>query len=241
MERPSYRLEQFEGPLDLLLYLITKHKVDILEIEIAVLVDQYLAFMNQMAAADMEIASEFLEMASRLIYLKTISLLPRHEEEQQELTRQLAGELLEYGVCKEIAAWLEKEYQGDILFSRPPEKILPDKSYRITHMPQELLSAYLAAIGKGGRKLPPSTEAFRPLVSRRVVSVSSRITVILTVLYEKNDVPLEELFALAQDRSELVATFLAALELIKEKRVWVQDNRLAFAGKGGDAPNEEAQ
>ena len=81
MEKLSYKLETFEGPLDLLLYLITKNKLDICDIQISELLDQYMEQINAMQEADMDIASEFLEMAARLVYMKTVSLLPKHEED----------------------------------------------------------------------------------------------------------------------------------------------------------------
>ena len=93
METLSFKLDQFEGPLDLMLHLISQHKLNILEIEITKVMDQYLEAIGQMQRQDMEIASSFLEMASRLVYIKTLSLLPKREKEQQELTRELTGQL----------------------------------------------------------------------------------------------------------------------------------------------------
>lgn len=87
MEAISYKLDVFEGPLDLLLHLISKHKIDINDIPILLLVEQYLDYVRQMKEENMEVASEFLEMAARLIYIKTVSLLPVHEEEADELKR----------------------------------------------------------------------------------------------------------------------------------------------------------
>ena len=83
MDALSFKLEQFEGPLDLMLHLISQHKLDILEIEISQVMDQYLEAIGQMQEEDMEIASSFLEMASHLVYIKTLSLLPKREKEQQ--------------------------------------------------------------------------------------------------------------------------------------------------------------
>ena len=91
MEAISYKLDVFEGPLDLLLHLISKHKIDINDIPILLLVEQYLDYVRQMKEEDMEVASEFLEMAARLIYIKTGSLLPVHEEEADELKKELQG------------------------------------------------------------------------------------------------------------------------------------------------------
>ena len=95
METPTYKLEVFEGPMDLLLSLISKHKLDIYDIPIVELVEQYTDYVRKMQEADMDVASEFLEMAARLVYIKTVSLLPVHEEADR-LRQELTGELLEY-------------------------------------------------------------------------------------------------------------------------------------------------
>lgn len=95
MEKISYKVEAFEGPLDLLLYLISKHKLDIYDIPIVELVDQYIAYVRSMENDDLYVASEFIEMAARLVYIKSVSLLPVYEE-AEELKRELTGELIEY-------------------------------------------------------------------------------------------------------------------------------------------------
>lgn len=102
MQQINYKLEVFEGPMDLLLHLIAKHKLNINDIPIVELVNQYLDYVRQMENADFEIAGDFLEMAARLIYIKTVSLLPRHEEAEQ-LKKELTGELIEYRDCKIMA------------------------------------------------------------------------------------------------------------------------------------------
>ena len=91
MEKLNFRLTDFEGPLDLLLYLISKHKLNILDISVSELLDQYLSFIEKAGKEDLEVKSEFLEMASRLLHIKTVSLLPRHEEEAEELKSALTG------------------------------------------------------------------------------------------------------------------------------------------------------
>ncbi len=101
----SFRLEVFEGPLDLMLHLISKHKLNINDIEITKLLEQYINYIEQMKELDMELAGEFLEMAARLIYIKTVSLLPKHEE-ADELKKELEGKLIEYSLCKKAAVVL---------------------------------------------------------------------------------------------------------------------------------------
>jgi len=102
MDKLSYKLPVFEGPLDLLLFLISKNKLNIYDIPVSILVSQYIEHIRLMKDVDMEIASEFLEMAAKLVYIKTVSLLPKHEE-ADKLAEELTGQLLEYKVCKEIA------------------------------------------------------------------------------------------------------------------------------------------
>ncbi len=102
LEKLSFKLYDFEGPLDLLLTLISKNKLDIRDISIAELFRQYMLQISAMKAMNMDIASEFLEMAARLIYIKTAMLLPRHEE-ADNLKNELIGELLEYRVCQMVA------------------------------------------------------------------------------------------------------------------------------------------
>ena len=95
MDKLEYKLDVFEGPLDLLLYLISKNKLNINDIQLTVLVDQYVDYIRKMQLQDMDIASEFIEMASRLIYLKTVSLLPKHDEAEQ-LKEELTEKVLEF-------------------------------------------------------------------------------------------------------------------------------------------------
>ena len=98
MESLQYKLEIFEGPLDLLLHLISKHKLNINDIPIIMLVDQYMEYINDMSEQNMEIAGEFLEMAAHLVYIKTVSLLPKHEE-AEVMKKELQGRLIEYSLC----------------------------------------------------------------------------------------------------------------------------------------------
>lgn len=221
MEALTYKLPDFEGPLDLLLFLVQKNKLNIYDIPIAQVLEQYLAAIEQMKEYDMDVASEFLEMAARLVHIKSVMLLPHYEDETEELRRELSGQLIEYQLCQQMAARLAADYVGGDLFVRPPAEIEPDLTYRRTHQPVEMYDAYLSAAGRGKRRLPPPVQSFRNIVSRRIVSVSSRIAAVLRRLYVHSSVSYDSLFEKAESRSELVATFLALLELIKTKRIRV--------------------
>lgn len=223
MDKICYKLETFEGPLDLLLTLIAKNKLNILDIQITELVDQYLEQLDAMREREMDVTSEFLEMAARLIYMKTVSLLPKHEEAEQ-LKKELTGQLIEYRDCKRAAAMLDDLIRFDS-FTREPEQIPPDRRYRGHHTPQELLAAYLSAVGRGKRFLPPPQEAFSGIVSHKIISVSSRIIYVLRRLRLRGEQKYTSLFAGIRDHSERVATFLAILELVKGKRVYLEGER----------------
>lgn len=223
----EFKLENFEGPLDLLLHLVSKHKLNINDIEISELLTQYLDAIEQMQSADLELKSEFLEMAARLVYIKTVSLLPKHEE-AAELKKELQGQLLEYQLCKEMAEKLALMGKERHVYVRLPMKIKLDPTYRGNRQPEELVAAYLLVVGKAKRRLPPPASAFSGIVSRQVVSVTSKIVYVLKKLYRTGQMPYDEFFT-APDRSELVATFLAMLELMKSHRISVSaDNKTVY-------------
>ena len=219
-ETLSYKLDVFEGPLDLLLNLIAKNKLNIYDIPIAELLEQYMAQIHEMQAADMDVASEFLEMAARLVHIKSVSLLPKKEEEAA-LKQELTGQLLEYQQCKEAAMRLRERFSLDSIV-RAQADIPADLTYKRHHKPQELLSAYLSMLGK---KKPPEPQkpedTISKLITRRVVSVASQIVFVLRSLWKKRHVSLKELFRGKNDPSERVAAFLADLELVKDKRLRV--------------------
>lgn len=217
----SYKLEVFEGPLDLLLNLLSKNKISIYDIPLSELCEQYLEHIEAMKALDMDIASEFLEMAARLVYMKTVSLLPKHDEVEQ-LKEELAGELLEYEVCRKMAAQLGTMTEGFNYFVREQEEIEVDRRYQLVHGSGLLLDAYLSAVGRGQRRQPPSTTVFTKIVAKKVVAVSTKIVHVMRRLWSGRKTKLIHIFREAEDRSELVATFLAVLELCKSNRVKIE-------------------
>ena len=182
----------------------------------------------------MDVASEFLEMAARLIYMKTVSLLPRHEEIEQ-LKEELTAELIEYHVCRQMAEKLKEMSGGCGTYVRRPAEIEVDKTYDLTHQPETLYLSYLAAVGRGQRRLPPSVTPFTKIVAKKIVSVSTKIVFVLRNLARKGNYRLSSLYQTAHSRSELVATFLAVLELCKANRIKVsgeQDSAQIKLNKG---------
>lgn len=213
-----YKTEEFEGPLDLLLHLIARNKLNIYDIKISLLVEQYLEQIKLMQENEMDMASEFVEMASRLIYIKTVSLLPKHEEVEQ-LKRELTGELLEYQVCKQVAQTFANMTGGFDTFIREPEAVEADKTYELVHDSIDIYNAYINSIGRMDRRAVVPTKAFTKIVAKKIHSVSSKIIFVMRNLWGKGKKKISSLYKQSKDRSELVATFLAILELAKANRV----------------------
>ena len=204
--------------MDLLLHLINKHKLNINDIPIVELVNQYLDYVRQMEDADFDIAGDFLEMAARLIYIKTVSLLPKHEE-AEKLKSELTGELIEYRDCKLIAEKLSHQTEGFNRFVREPQPGWVNYDYERFHESEELLNAYISAAGRAQRKLPPPIESFKAIVARTFVNVATKINTVMRRLWSGKKVKFLTLFEGSQSKSDIVAVFLAVLELAKTKKI----------------------
>jgi len=224
MAEVVFTLPDFEGPLDVLLHLISKHKLDLYNVNITVLIDQYLDYVAQSEAMDMELTGDFLEMASRLVYMKSVMLLPKHEEEKEVLKAELQGQLIEYHICKQKAAQMKEMYENTSVFVRQPMPGVVDLTYRRVHSPEVLPHALDVLQGKILRKQAPPKTSFTGIVSRRVVSVTSKIIFVLRSLSRKAHVTFDSLFDKKREKTENVATFLAVLELIRGKRIHMDDD-----------------
>ena len=226
MEKINFKLDIFEGPLDLLLHLIKKHKLNIYDIEISELLEQYLNYINEMNSQNLEIASEFFEMAARLVYIKTCSLLPKIAD-SEDLKSELTGCLVELKLIKDVSNILSKKNIYGQVFARHQQKINVDMTYNKVHDKNELLKLYLIVAKKNKRKAEnlDSKERFSTIVKKRFVSIASRVVYILKRLYKEETLPYDEFFNYT-DKSERIATFLAMLELVKSKRIcFSEDNK----------------
>ena len=218
----NFKIDQFEGPLDLLLTLISKHKMNILDIEIITIINQYLEIINAAQAQDLDIASDFIDMAARLVYLKSVYLLPK-DEEGEKLKAELQGQLIEYSQAKLAAENLRKIFVGDSLFVRGPQQIEEDWTYDIIHPVSDLVKAYEVLDDKSIRRAPPKKEKFEPIVSAPIVSVQTKIFSVLKNLMKNRIQTLQSAFDKTKGKSDAIATFMAILELIRAHRISIDE------------------
>ena len=227
MEKMQYKLEMFEGPLDLLLHLIKKNKVSICDIPIAEITDQYMQIINEAADSDLDGMSEFLVMASQLLYIKSRMLLPKKEEEEEEDPREdLARRLEEYQQYKEASKSLRKsEFSSRYLIFREAEKLeLPVPPYSRSHETEELLEAFAMMLDRRQRRQKPEKRAFSGIVGREKVSVEDMAEKVRKCLQKKGRVSFSSLFRPEDTKPEMIATFLALLEMIKLSRIRAEYN-----------------
>jgi segregation and condensation protein A len=224
MEKLQFKLDTFEGPLDLLLHLISKNKVNICDIPIALILRQYMEYIEDMQEHDMDVASEFMTMASELVYIKSRMLLPKYEETQEGDPREeLVRSLLEYQRYKAVAGVLAQlQAVGAQTFTKPALEIEQDREYRYSHDLFLLYEAFLRIYKQRKRKMPPPIDSFKGIVSSEPVPVSARVVFILRKLAAARRTNYFELFYSSRSRSEIVGTFLGLLNLLKAGRVIIQ-------------------
>ena len=224
IEQLTYRLDQFEGPLDLLLTLISKNKVSITDIPIAMICDQYMQYIEEAQKLDPDIASEFIVMASELMLIKSRMLLPHEEGTENDPRREIANALLLYQQAKQASKELRPmydEFSGRYVKGTddiPPEKGLP------LNLDTALLMKALDAVMKRMKVADSArtpTELVNPLIKHKVVSVEKKIEEICHALEEHEEASLFFLLKDADSRSELVARFMGVLELIKIGRIFI--------------------
>lgn len=229
MDEPSYKLEVFEGPLDLLLSLIAKNKIDICDIPISLILDQYMEYLDRMRELDMDIASEFIVMAAELMLIKSRMLLPKpknEEGEEEDPREKLARALLEYKKAKEAASYLAGQYETYAGRIVKDTEVFDRKAEIPESIDISLLYNSLNKLLKKNSELPrmarESENAIKSLLKAKVVPVSEKVAYIMRSLYFE-DKPFDSLFDTVTSRSELVATFIAVLELVKVQRVRIAD------------------
>ncbi len=250
MGEPQYRLEgivrtkselmeDFEGPLDVIFELLSKNKIEIQDVSITAILEQYLAYLEEMKRLDMEIASEFITMASHLMLIKTKMLLSAAEQAEAEseldLLRQSLVERRRKEAMEQIRlAITELEPRNEIgrsLFSKEPEPLRRDQTYRYKHDIIDLWRALDMIAERNQRQLPPPTLNFQGIVGKERYPIGRKTGEVLRQLVLRGVERLKNLFRGSKSRSEIVATFLAVLDLCKTNSVTLEDD------VNGDNPN----
>ena len=250
MTEPKYRLEgivrtkseemeDFEGPLDVIFELLSKNKNEIKDVSITAILEQYTAYLDEMKRLDMEIASEFITMASHLMLIKTKMLLSEAERleaesELESLRKSLAERERKEAIEAIRTAVLFLEPRNEIgrnTFVKQPEPLKKDKSYRYRHEPEDLLKALDAITERSAKMLPPPTVNFKGIVGKEPYPVGKKAAQVVRRLIQHGILRLKNLFRGNRSRSEIVATFLAVLELCKTNSVSLEDDI------NGDNPN----
>ena len=221
-EELTFHLEDFDGPLELLLALVAKHKMDLHNIPILELIDQYTRTVEQ-ADPDPETASAFIEMAAHLVEMKSYLLLPRSEEGER-MKQEFTGQLIEYDQCRRMAALLRAKGEQAPVFRAAADGDGVGHTYTLHHAPQILADYWNALAGRTRLRREPTQQQFEPLVTAPMVSVTSRVVYILRSLISGAAAHMGQLFSPRQSRSTNVATFLALLELVRGGRVTLGEN-----------------
>ena len=224
MEELQFKQENFEGPLDLLLNLIRKNKMDLHDIPILELIEQYLVIMQDVQDRRLDVASEFIEMAAHLVEMKSYLLLPRSEEAER-MKAELTGQLIEYELCKKTAARLGQRMENNFTAVRQPAPVDWAMEYTRRHDPGLLVSAWNALCGKSRAvSQEPDYEEFEPIMAAPFVSVASRVVHLLRGLVTGRLHSMHQLFLKSDSRSTTVATFLALLEMVRNGRITIDEN-----------------
>ena len=226
MHNYSIQLDNFEGPLDLLLHLIKKHEMDIYDIPMTAITEQYLAILDAMKTINLDVAGEFLLMAATLLHIKSKQLLPKiveedQEEEEDDPRAELVRRLLEYQKYKEVSQTLDSRPQlNREVFARvaPEPEVLEDVEAGFVAVGLFDLLEALQEVFK------ESQEPHVHEINMEQISVTDRINFILSALQGKESMAFVDLFSGGLKRDEMIVTFLALLELVKLRTVRFMQN-----------------
>lgn len=248
MKQIAFKLQIFEGPLDLLMHLINKNKVSIYDIPISEITEQYLDYISEMDCMDIEVSSEFLVLAANLLYIKSKMILPKAEEneEQEEDPRlELTKRLEEYKRMKMAAEYLrQKEFSGGFVYYKQRDEITPvliDESLKSVTL-LSLRDAAYSVVDLINRKKPVSVKNFSGIVGRDPIPVFVKVKDFVKRFIKNKKAKFMDLFKNVKSRDEAVASFLAVLELMKLNRIKISgkddDLEITYIGKGEISEDE---
>ncbi len=234
MQDLNYKLEQFEGPLDLLLNLIQKNKVDITDIPISLICEQYLDYIEQAERMDMELAGEFITMASQLMLIKSKLILPRAEKQEEDPREDLATSLARLARAKALADILRKRYAiygGRMV--KDTDEISPDRSLVSDQKPEKLVEAAKHIFAYKRSEKTDGITKITPIIKRPIVPVEEKIVGIISHFKRRPKASLHDILDDAKTRPELIAIFIGVLELIKQGQIVIIESPEEFTSLHG--------
>lgn len=219
----AIKIENFEGPLDLLCHLIDKNKMNISDINLSEITDQYIDYINAMEEMNLEVTSEFLLMASTLLYLKSKNLLPSQAEEEKELTEEeLIRRIIEYKKYKEITKILKEYYQENskCIFKLPEEIKLPKQKLETNYEPNLISDTYLEIVNKNSQRLNQNAKNIEKIAITDTYTVADKVKTMFKELVQHKKFVFNKLFPKKQcPKPEIVTAFSGLLELSRRSKV----------------------
>lgn len=226
----AIKVENFEGPLDLLCHLIDKNKMNIYDIKLSEITDQYIDYINSMEAMNLEVTSEFLLMASTLLYLKSKNLLPSQVEEEKELTEEeLLRRIIEYKKYKEITKTLKEYYQENnkCIFKLPDEIKLPKQKLERNYEQSLISSTYAEIVDKNSKRLNQNAKNIEKIAITETYTVADKVKTMFRELLHHKKFVFNHLFSKKEcSRPEIVTAFTGLLELSRRSKVVTSQEEL---------------
>jgi len=228
--RYAIKIENFEGPLDLLCHLIDKNKMDICDIKISEITEQYIDYINQMEKLNLEITSEFLIMASSLLYLKSKTLLPTVQEEEKELTEEeLLRRIIEYKKYKEITKILRENYEifSKRIYKLPETITLPKQKLEKEYDKMLIPTVYEDVINKSEKRLNQNAKNIEKIAITDTYTVGSKVKQMYKALLKDKRFVFNKLFSKEKcNKNEVVTAFSGLLELSRRSKVITRQEEL---------------
>ena len=228
--RYAIKIDNFEGPLDLLCHLIDKNKMSINDINLTEITDQYVDYINKMEEMNLEVTSEFIIMASTLIYLKSKSLLPKEVDDEEEISEEeLLRRIIEYKRYKEITKTLKEMYDKNaVRFYKAPDEIkLPKQKLERNYDKQEIIDSYANIIRINKEKVNENADNIEKIAITDKYTVASKVKEILKQLVNKPKFVFNKVFSLQRcEKEELVTAFSGLLELSRRNKVITEQEKL---------------
>ena len=226
----AIKIENFEGPLDLLCHLIDVNKMNIYDINLSEITDQYIEYLKEQEKLNLEVASEFLIMASTLLYIKSKKLLPKQDEQEEEITEEeLIRRIIEYKKFKEISKVLKQNYiENSKRYFKTQEEIqLPKQIFEKEYDKDVIPNIYKSLVERTSVKLNKNAKNIEKIAITDNYTVASKVKEMFKVLVKQKSFIFNKLFSLKQhNKQEVVTAFSGLLELSRRNKVETSQDRL---------------